>query len=99
MQIMSIRNPISIISSVTVSYWIHHASLLQNTTDIIAKYDSTNFGTTLLQNATVFTKYDVYYKLRQHTNLCGKLRTNFCGSFILLFSVLINIISILLIGQ
>ena len=65
------------INSVTVSYFIHCDSLLQNASDIITKCDSyfiTKFDRSLLQNATVTTKCDgfvtkceVYYKLRQYT--------------------------------
>ena len=32
-------------------------------------------------------------------NLCGNLRTNLCGLFLLLFSVFMNIVSILIFGQ
>ena len=54
---MSIRNLILVASSVTVSYLIHHDSLLQNATDIITKSDSyliTKCGRSLLQNASGF---------------------------------------------
>ena len=74
---MSIENLIWGVRSVTVSYSIHYDSLLKNATDIITKcghYFITkcersllqNMLGFLLQNATVITKYDVYYKLRQY---------------------------------
>ena len=40
---------------VVVLYLVYYNSLLQNAADIITKCDSY-----LLQNTTVFTKYDVY---------------------------------------
>ena len=51
------------INSVTVSYFIHCDSLLQNASDIITKCDSyfiTKFDRSLLQNTSGF-----YYKTRQ----------------------------------
>ena len=54
---MSIKNLILGVSSVTVSYLIRYDSLLQNVTDVITKCDSyfiTNYGRSLLQNASGF---------------------------------------------
>ena len=54
---MSIRNLILSINSVTVSYFTHYDSLLQNATGIITKSDSyfiTKCGKSLLQNASGF---------------------------------------------
>ena len=59
------------------SYLIHYDTLLQNVTDIITKSDSyfitkcdksllQNASGLLLQSATVITKCDVFYKLRQY---------------------------------
>ena len=68
---MSIRNLIFGVNSVTVSYLIRYHSLwrfLQNTTNVILKCDSyfiTKCGRSLLQNATVITKCDIYYKMRR----------------------------------
>ena len=50
----------------TVLYLIHYDTLLQNATEIVVKCDSyfiTKCDKILLQNATVITKSDVYYKL------------------------------------
>ena len=69
------------------SYLINCDTLLQNATDIITKCDSyfitkcvrffiTNIATVLLQNATVITKCDVYYKLRQYNRLCNKIASH-----------------------
>ena len=66
---MSIGNLILGVHSVTVSYLIRYASLLQNATDIITKCDSyfitkcdktllQNVSGLFLQNATVITKCD-----------------------------------------
>ena len=57
------------VNSVTVSYLIRYDSLLQNAADIISKCDRSllqNASGFLLQNATVFTKCNFYYKLRQY---------------------------------
>ena len=64
-----------------VSYLIHYDSLLQNATDIIAKPDSRfitvsvllQHVSVLLQNATVITKCDDYYKLRYNAFSCRLL--------------------------
>ena len=61
-----------------VSFLVHYDNLLQNATEIIAKYDSyfitkcgeglllQNMSGVLLQNATVFyTMHRFYYKRRQ----------------------------------
>ena len=74
---MSINNLILGVNSVTVSYLIQYDSLLQNSTDIVTKCNSyfitkcyrsllENASGFLLQNATVLTKCDVYYKFRQY---------------------------------
>ena len=42
----------SISTVITVSYLVHYVTLLQNATDVITKCDKS-----LLQNATVITKY------------------------------------------
>ena len=76
---MSIRNLILGVNSVTVSYIIDYDNLLQNATGIITKFNSyfiikcdksllQNVSGFLLQNATVITKCDVYYILRQYTH-------------------------------
>ena len=73
---MSIGNLIFSVNSATVSYLIRFGSLSQNATDIITKcnsyfitkYDRSllqNGSGFLLQNATVTTKWDFYYRLRQ----------------------------------
>ena len=83
---MSIRNLIFDLSSVTVPGLIRYDSLLQNATDVITKCDSyfitkrnrsllQNASGFLLQNATVITKCDVYYKLRQYN--VGQFFTSF----------------------
>ena len=54
-------------NSVTVSYLIHYDGLLQNARDIITKCKRNllqNASGFVLQNATVITKCNVYYKLR-----------------------------------
>ena len=79
---MSIGNPILGVNSVTVLYLIRYdsllqnatISLLQNTTKIYYKMRQVFYymrhllqiGKTLLQNATIITKCNVYYKLRQY---------------------------------
>ena len=74
---MSIENLIWGVRSVTVSYSIHYDSLLKNATDIITKCGNyfvtkcersllQNMLGFLLQNATVITENDAYYKLRQY---------------------------------
>ena len=81
---MSIKNPIFVVNSVTVSDLIRHNSLLQNATDVITKCDRyfitkrdrnllQNTSGYLLQNATVITKCDVYYKLRQYKEHLKKI--------------------------
>ena len=75
--IMSIRNLILCVNSVTVSYLVHYdCTLLQNATDLITKCDSyfiTKCGRSLLQNAPGFLlknatvllqNCDNYYKIR-----------------------------------
>ena len=74
---MNIRNLILGVNSVTASNFIRYESLLQNTTDIITKYNSyfitkckrsllQNASGFLLQNATVLLQnMTVYYKIRQ----------------------------------
>ena len=68
--IMNIENLILGANTIMVSHLIHYDSLLQNATNIIRKCDRSllqNLSGFLLQNATVITKCDVYYKLRQYT--------------------------------
>ena len=60
--IMSIGNLILGVNKVTVSYFIHYGSLLQNGTDIITKFEScfmTEFHRSLLQNASGFLLHNV----------------------------------------
>ena len=64
---MSIGSLILGVNNVTVSYLIYYDRLLQNATDIITKcysYFVTKCDKNLLKNATVITKWNVYYKLR-----------------------------------
>ena len=88
---MSIKNPIFVVNSVTVSDLIRYNSLLQNATDVITKCDryfitkrdrsllQNTSGyllqntTVSLQNATVITKCNVYYKLRQYKEHLKKI--------------------------
>ena len=74
---MSIRSLIFGVNSVTISYLIRDDSLLQNATDVITKCNGyfitkcdrnllQNASGFLLQNATVITKCNIYYKLRQY---------------------------------
>ena len=60
---ISIRNLILVASSVTVSYLIHHDSLLQNATDIITKSDS--YLITKCGRSYYKMRQDFYYKLRR----------------------------------
>ena len=68
---MSIRNLILGVNSITVSYLICYASLLQNATDVITKCDSffiTKRDRSLLQNGSGFllqNATEVYNKMRQ----------------------------------
>ena len=69
---ISLANLILGVNDVMVSYLIYCDSLLQNTTDIIIIYGSyfiTKCDKLLLQNVTVITKYDDYYKLRQYADI------------------------------
>ena len=73
---MNIGNLILGVNSVTVSCFVCYDILLQNVTDIITKCDRSllqnapgvllEIATILLQNATVITKCNVCYKLRQY---------------------------------
>ena len=81
---MSIRNPILGVNSVTVLYLIRYDSLLQNATISLSQNATKIYykmrqvfyymrqllqiGKTLLQNATIITKCNVYYKLRQYSS-------------------------------
>ena len=76
---MRIGNVILGVNSVTISYLSHYDTSLQNAANIMTKCDSyfivnsdrsllQNASYFLLQNATVISKCDVYYKLRQHNN-------------------------------
>ena len=52
---------------VVVSYLVHYNNLLQNATIIITKWDSFLLqNETVLQNATVIAKGDIYYTMRQY---------------------------------
>ena len=71
---MSIRNVILVVSGVTVRCLIRYDTLLRNVTDIIKNTTAILFdmwpllqiATILLQNATVITKFNVYYKSGQY---------------------------------
>ena len=79
---MSIGNPILGVISVTVLYLIRYDSLLQNATISLLQNATKIYykmrqvfyymrqllqiGKTLLQNATIITKCNAYYKLRQY---------------------------------
>ena len=66
---MRIENLILDVYSVTIWYLIRYDGLLQNATEVYYKMQQlVQIATTLLQNATVITKCDVYYKLRQYNN-------------------------------
>ena len=60
------------ISFIMKVYYKLRQVLLQNATAILLQNESGYLlqnATTLLQNATVITKCDVYYKLRQYNNM------------------------------
>ena len=78
-QSMSIVLDTNKLKALTVSYYVHYDdTLLQNATDIITEYSNyfikkwdkgflQNASSILLQNATVFTKCYLYYKLRLYS--------------------------------
>ena len=81
---MSIGNLILGVHSVTVSYLIRYASLLQNATDIITKCDSyfitkcdktllQNASDLLLQNATVLLQNATFFTNCDSTVLFSKI--------------------------